>query len=80
MLLEKLTAIVAETHDIPPESITIDSTFEELGIDSLQGMNIFFAVEEEFDLDIPTEDALGVKSMRDLVTSLEELIAESSAE
>ena len=56
-LIARVTAVIAKTQKIPPESVTIDKTFEELKIDSLDGINILFALEEEFDVDIPDEPA-----------------------
>jgi acyl carrier protein len=54
-LIARITNVIAKTQRIPPESVTIDSTFEELKIDSLDGINIVFALEAEFDVNIPDE-------------------------
>ena len=45
--------VIAETQRIPAESIFPDSTFEQLKIDSLDGINIIFALENKFDINIP---------------------------
>ena len=50
--------IIAKSKSIPPESIRLDSTCEELNIDSLDKINISFEVEEAFNIEIP-DDALG---------------------
>ena len=44
-LTARVRSIIAATQHLPQEKITADSTFEELGIDSLDGINILFAVE-----------------------------------
>ena len=49
-LTARVIDVIAKTQHLPPESITIDKTFAELKIDSLDGMNILFAVESEFDI------------------------------
>ena len=49
----KVIEIIAREQHLDVTKITLDSTFAELGIDSLDGVNILFALEEEFKLDIP---------------------------
>lgn len=68
---ERVIAIIAKAKKIPPESISIDSTFEELRIDSLDGLNVFFEIEEAFDLSIPDERARGMRTVREVVEALE---------
>jgi acyl carrier protein len=74
-LIARVTAVIARTQKIPPESVTIDKTFEELKIDSLDGINILFALEEEFDVDIPDEPANQIRSVREMVEGIEKLLA-----
>lgn len=74
-LIERVTGVIAKTQHIPPESVTIDSTFEELNIDSLDGINILFALESEFDLDIPDDAAKKIRSVREMVDGIERLLA-----
>ena len=57
------------------KDIKIDSTFEELGVDSLAAIEILFEVEEEFDIDIPGEGARTIRSVRDVVNGVEKLLA-----
>ncbi|MGH9647240.1 MAG: phosphopantetheine-binding protein, partial [Bryobacteraceae bacterium] len=59
-LISRVTGVIAKTQKIPPETVTIDKSFEELKIDSLDGINILFALEGEFDLDIPDDAARGI--------------------
>jgi len=53
-----------------------DSTFAELSIDSLDGINILFAVESEFNINIPDEAAQSIRSVRDVVDGIAKLLAE----
>ena len=74
-LIDRVAAVIAKTQHIPPESVTIDSTFEELNIDSLDGINILFALESEFDVDIPDDAAKQIRSVREMVDGIEKLLA-----
>ena len=47
-LISRVTGVIASTQKIPPETVTIDKSFEELKIDSLDGSNILFALEGEY--------------------------------
>ena len=64
-----------KAQHIPEESLTIDSTFEELKIDSLDGINIVFAIEEEFGIEIPDDQAKLIRTVRDVVDGVEKLLA-----
>ncbi len=53
---DKVAEIIAETSEIPVEDITPDShTIDDLGIDSLDFLDIVFAVDKEFGIKIPLE-------------------------
>jgi acyl carrier protein len=71
---EKVIEIVTREQHLEPGKVTIDSTFAELGIDSLDGVNILFALEEEFKLDIPDTVAQNMKTVRQVVESLTRVI------
>ena len=78
-LIHRVAAVIAKTQHIPPETVTIDKTFEELKIDSLDGMNILFAVEGEFNIDIPDEAARSIRSVREMAEGIEKLLAAKAA-
>ena len=67
---KKVIEIIAREQHLDPDTVTMNSTFEELGIDSLDGVNILFALEEEFKIDIPDAIAQNMKSVRQVVESL----------
>lgn len=69
-LTQDVIAIIAREQRIPVESIKPDSTFEELKIDSLDGVNIVFALEERFNLSIPDDVAKEMKSIQQVVDAL----------
>ncbi len=74
-LAARVIAVIARMQKIPPESITLDSTFAELNIDSLDGINILFEVEGEFGVDIPDEEAKEIRSVRQMAEGIEKLLS-----
>lgn len=74
-LVSRVAAVIAKTQKIPLESVTIDKTFAELNIDSLDGINLLFAVESEFNIDIPDDAASTIRSVREMVEGIEKLLA-----
>jgi len=78
-IAQRCIAIIAKSKNIPPESISEDSTFDSLAIDSLDKINISFEVEEAFNIEIP-DDALGsLKTVGDVVAGVRKLLAAGSA-
>jgi acyl carrier protein len=73
-LTERVRGIIAASQHLPQEKVTADSTFEELGIDSLDGINILFAVESEFNINIPDDAAQSIRSVRDVVDGIAKLL------
>ncbi len=71
---EKVIEIIARTQRLPPGSVTLDSTFEQLKIDSLDGINVVFELEKEFEIEIPDEGVSNLKSVRDTVEGVRQLI------
>jgi acyl carrier protein len=65
----RVLRVIATTQRIPLEKVRPDSTFEELGIDSMDSINILFDLESEFDIEIKDEDAKKIQ-MIDGVTYL----------
>jgi len=73
-LAPKVIEIIAREQHLEPGKVTLDSTFQELGIDSLDGVNILFALEEEFKLDIPDSVAQNMRSVRQVVDALSRVL------
>jgi acyl carrier protein len=74
-IAQRVIDIIAKSKAIPPESISLDSTFDSLAIDSLDKINISFEVEEAFDIEIP-DDALGsLKTVGDVVAGVHKIRA-----
>jgi len=79
-LIQKIRAVIANTQRIPIDKVTIDSSFEELGIDSMDGVNILFALENEFNITIPDEAAKQIRNVRQMMEGVERLIAGGAAD
>ncbi len=74
-LEQKVIELIAQKKHVPPESVTLDSTFAELGIDSLDGMDLLFTFEETFKLSIPDEVAQQMKTVRQVTEALRAALA-----
>ena len=65
-MLDKIKKVVAEQLDCDIAEIKEDSKFvEDLGADSLDVVELVMALEEEFDIEIPDEDAEGILTVAD---------------
>lgn len=73
-LEQRVISVMAASQHIPADSIAIDKTLEELKIDSLDGINIVFALENEFNINIPDESAQKIRTVRDLVEGVRQLV------
>ncbi len=75
-LAAQVMAVIARTQRIPLETLSLDKTFEELKIDSLDGINIIFAIENEFGIAIPDEGVQNLQSIRQVVDGVRKLVEE----
>jgi len=78
-LINRVRKVIATSKRIPEDRVTIDSAFEELGIDSMDAVEILFALENEFDISIPDEEVKTVRNVRQMVEGVERLLAAKSA-
>jgi acyl carrier protein len=74
-LTQDVIAIIAREQHIPAERIRPDSSFEELKIDSLDGVNLVFAFEEHYNLTIPDETARTLTGVDQVITLLRRQLA-----
>ena len=71
MEFEKLAKIIAGVLNVDANEITLDTTFvDELGADSLDVFQIIMGIEEEFDIEIPNEEAEKIVSVGDAVEAI----------
>jgi len=72
-MLEKVKAVVVEQLDCKAEEVKEDSRFiEDLGADSLDVVELVMALEEEFDIEIPDEDAESILTVADAIKYIED--------
>lgn len=71
MEFEKLQKIISEVLNIGAEEIAMNATFvDDLGADSLDIFQIIMGIEEEFDIEIPTEAAEKIVTVSDAVEQI----------
>jgi len=70
----RVLKVIANTQRIPLERVKPDSTFEELGIDSMDSINILFDLESEFDIEIDDEDAKKIHTIHEMVEGVTYLV------
>lgn len=81
---DKVIAIIAEQAVLDPSDVTMDSTLDSLGIDSLGLVESIFAIEEEFDISIPfnannpTESDFDITNVAAIIAGIEKLMAEKA--
>ena len=71
MEFERLKRIIGEVLNVNKDEITDDTTFiDDLGADSLDIFQIIMGIEEEFDIEIPTEEAEKISTVGDAVEQI----------
>ena len=75
MEFEKLQQIIAEVLNVDASDITMDTTFiDDLGADSLDVFQIIMGLEEEFDIEIPSEEAEKIVTVADAVEQIKKSV------
>lgn len=70
-MFDKIAALLAEQFGVEQDTITLDTTFEDLGADSLDIVELSMAVEEEFGVEeMEEEDLSGIVTVGDLINYL----------
>ena len=66
--LEKLSQMIANVLNVDPREVTMETTFmEDLGADSLDVFQIIMGIEEEFDIEVPAEQAEKISTVEEAV-------------
>ncbi len=72
-LFEQVKEVIVRELSVPESWVTESATFEgDLKADSLDVVELVMALEDEFDVDIPEEDAQKIQTVGDAVRYLEE--------
>jgi acyl carrier protein len=72
---ERCIELIAQAKQVPRESVLPESTFEELGLDSLDKVTLAFDVEETYDISIPESQLATIRSLQEMVTGIERALA-----
>ena len=78
-LIQRVLKSIATSKRIPLETVTIDSSFEQLNIDSMDAVEILFALENEFEISIPDDEVRSVRNVRQMCEGVEKLVAAKAA-
>jgi acyl carrier protein len=73
-LSRRVIKVIAATQRIPEDTVHPTSTFEELKIDSLDGINLVFALETEFGIEIPDEGVQSLRSVDETINGVRLLV------
>ena len=77
MEFEKLRDIIVEVLNVDETEVTMESTFiVDLGADSLDVFQIIMGIEEEFDIEIPNEEAEKIVTVGDAVEQIKKAVSE----
>ncbi|EIE50543.1 phosphopantetheine-binding protein [Salipiger aestuarii] len=81
---DRVIAIIAEQAVLEPSDVTLDSTLEDLGIDSLGLVECIFAIEEAFDISVPfnanepDQSDFDISNVGSIIAGVQTLIAEQA--
>lgn len=71
--VDRVIAVVSDKLDVPADEISADSRFvDDLNADSLDQVELIMALEDEYDLTIPDEDAQKILTITDAVNYIDE--------
>ncbi len=73
MTFDKLKTLIADHLDIDEAEITMETTFEDLGIDSLDTVELMMEVEDEFGIEVKAQEV--GKSVKELVAYIDAKLA-----
>jgi len=74
---DKVREIIVEQLGVSPEEVVAEASFiDDLGADSLDIVELVMAIEEEFALEIPDDDAEKIQTIQDAISYVEERVKE----
>ncbi|MEQ8966233.1 MAG: phosphopantetheine-binding protein [Azospirillaceae bacterium] len=77
---QRLVAAVGRAAFVETDAVSLDTTIEDLGLDSADMVQVVFEIEDEFDISLADQGVEGVATVRDLVALLARARAPSAAE
>ncbi|HVT02092.1 MAG TPA: phosphopantetheine-binding protein [Thermoanaerobaculia bacterium] len=73
---KRIVEAIREEKTIPDGDLNPESPLADVGIDSLDALNLLFVIEEAFQISIPDSSARSIKTLRDMVNVVEQLLEE----
>ena len=74
-LIQRVLKVIAASKRIPLDTVKVDSEFAELNIDSMDAVEILFALENEFEISIPDDAVRSVRNVRQMCEGIDQLVA-----
>ena len=74
-LEEQVIAMIASRRNLPPDTITPRSTFAEIGVDSLDAIELVFKFEDTFHITITDEAVQRMRTVEDVIVTLRTALA-----
>ncbi|OGC11442.1 hypothetical protein A3K48_02900 [candidate division WOR-1 bacterium RIFOXYA12_FULL_52_29] len=72
---QEIVALIAKVIKVPQEKVRLETDiFQDLGVDSLLGVEIFAALDKKYQLDIPEARLESISTVKDIVDLVEELL------
>ena len=78
MVLDKVKEIIADKLGVDENEVKMETSFEDLGADSLDIVELIMAIEEEYDIQISDEEAEKAASVGDVVNYINTLVGEDA--
>lgn len=72
-IFEKISKIIAENADINPEIISPETTINELGLDSIDLVDLVMEIEDSFGVSIPDEEFENIRTVSDITDLIENI-------
>jgi acyl carrier protein len=79
-VIDRVIRVISQTQKIPADTVKPESTFADLKIDSLDAINILFALENEFNINIPDDAGQGLQTVQDLASGVAKLLDGGAAQ
>jgi len=79
-LVATVVSALADVKHVGQERISLDSTFDELGVDSLDALTLLFELENRLQISIPDDAAKSARSVRDVVEGIRQLAGSAGLE
>jgi acyl carrier protein len=72
---EKVISTLASVKRIPADTITLETSLQDLGIDSLDVFTLLFELENAFKISIPDDDVRSLRTVNDVVDGIKKILA-----